>query len=400
MTQQALSGITVLDLSEYVNGAYCTKLLGAFGADVIKIERTSGGDPARRVGPFLRDEPNPETSALFLYLNTNKKSITLDIKTTAGRKIFRRLATRADVLVEGFRPGTMAELGLDYAALKEINPGLVMASITDFGQSGPYRYYKGGRLVINALSGYMFVNGEPGREPLAAGGEQPAYQGGLHGYTGIMASLIHRENTGKGQYVDVSQMECMSSLHQFVVNRYEYSGNIQQRVGNRYAHSHPASIYPCKDGHVSVNTPSLQFLEPMLTLMELEHMLEDPRFETPFHCLANADAFDEMVLPWFKERTRKEIIDAFQEWRVPAACVNTVDDLLNDDQYRARDFWVDIDHPEAGVHPYATAPHKMSETPIQAKRAPLLGEHNEEVYCGMLGMGKEELVRMRGLGVI
>lgn len=400
MPEQALSGITVLDLSEYVAGAYCTKLLGAFGAEVIKIEKADGGDPARRVGPFLNDDPNPETSALFLYLNTNKKSITLDISSLTGAEIFKRLVTDADVLVEGFRPGAMTEMGLDYASLKEINPRLVMASITGFGQSGPYRYYKGGRLVLDALSGYMFVNGEPGREPLAASGEQPAYQGGLHGYTGIMSALIHRENTGRGQYIDISQMECMSSLHQFVVNRYEYSGNIQQRVGNRYAHSHPATIYPCKDGYISVNTPSLQFLEPMLTLMELEYMLEDPRFETPFHCLANADAFDEMVIPWFKERTRKEIIEAYQEWRVPAAYVNTVEDLLDDDQYKARDFWIDIDHPEAGTLPYAAAPYKMSETPTQQERAPLLGEHNEEIYCGVLGMGKEELVRLRALDII
>jgi len=275
-----------------------------------------------------------------------------------------------------------------------------MASITDFGQSGPYRNYKGGRLVLNALSGYMFVNGEPGREPLAAGGEQPAYQGGLHGYTGILAALYHREDTGKGQYIDVSQMECMASIHQFVTNRYAYSGNIQQRVGNRYAHSHPASIYPCKDGYVSVNTPSLQFLEPMLILMELEHMLEDSRFATPFHCMANADAFDEYVMPWFKERTRKEVIGLFQEWRVPAACVNDVEDLLKDEQYEARGFWTDLDHPEAGHLPYAGSPYTLSETPTQHSRAPLLGEHNEAAYCGMLGMEKADLVRLREAGII
>jgi len=400
MTEQALAGITVLDLSEYVAGAYCTKLLGTFGAEVTKIENTNGGDPARRVGPFRNDDPHPETGALFLYLNTNKKSITLDLKTSTGAEILRSLVARTDVLVEGFRPGVMAGMGLGYSSLREANPRLVMASITDFGQSGPYRYYKGGRLVLNALSGYMFVNGEPGREPLAAAGEQPAYMGGLHGYTGIMAALIHRESTGRGQYIDVSQMECMSSIHQFVVNRYAYSGHIQQRVGNRYAHSHPASIYPCKDGYISVNTPSLQFLEPMLTLMELEHMLEDPRFLTPFHCLTNADAFDEMVIPWFQERTRKEILEVFQEWRVPAAVVNDVEDLLDDDHYKARGFWAEIDHPVAGVLPYAATPFRMSETPAKTKRAPLLGEHNGEVYCGVLGMEKAELVRLRGTGVI
>ncbi len=155
MTTQALSGIKVLDLSEYVSGAYCTKLMGAFGADVIKIERPDGGDPARRVGPFLNDDPDPECSALFLYLNTNKKGITLDLNSTAGAKIFKDLVAKTDVLVENSRPGTMEGFGLSYAVLEKINPGLVMASITDFGQSGPYRDYKGGKLVLNAVSGYM-----------------------------------------------------------------------------------------------------------------------------------------------------------------------------------------------------------------------------------------------------
>jgi crotonobetainyl-CoA:carnitine CoA-transferase CaiB-like acyl-CoA transferase len=396
----ALKGVRVLDLSEYVSGAYCAKLLGAFGADVIKIEKPDHGDPARSVGPFLNDQPHPERSALFLYLNTNKKGITLNLGDQAGAKILNELIKDADVLVENFQPGFLSSLGLGYDDLENINPRLVMVSITDFGQTGPYRDYKGDRLVGNALSGYMYINGEPDQEPLAGGGEQPAYQGGVHGYIGVMAALLARETTGSGQYIDISQMECLASLHQFNVNRYEYSKMVQKRVGNRYAYSHPITIYPCKDGEVSICPANEDQAERMLLLMEMSHLLEDPRFETGFHRLANADAFDELVKPWFLERGRKEIVESCQDFRVPASYVNTVEDLLNDEQFVARDYWIEIDHPEAGMLPYASCPFKMSETPAQPERAPLLGEHNEEIFCTKLGMSREDLVRLRQGGVI
>ncbi|MBW2085685.1 MAG: CoA transferase [Deltaproteobacteria bacterium] len=299
MTIQALEGIKVLDLSQYISGSYCAKLLGALGAEVIKVEKPGPGDKARSIGPFLDDNPHLERSAFFLYLNTNKKSITLDLETKAGVDILKDLVKEVDVLVENFKPSVMASLGLGYETLDKINRGLVMVSITDFGQTGPYRDYKGGRLVGNALSGYMYINGDPGREPLAGGGEQPAYQGGLHAFTGVMAALFAREASGQGQHIDVSIMECMASIHQFTVNRYVYSGWVQKRVGNRYMYSHPITIYPCKDGYVSICPSADDQAERLLLLMEMPHLLEDPRFQTGFHRLAHAEEFDELVKPWF-----------------------------------------------------------------------------------------------------
>jgi CoA:oxalate CoA-transferase len=397
---RALTGIKVLDLSEYISGAYCAKLLGAFGAEVVKIEKPDHGDPARSVGPFLNDQPHAERSALFLYLNTNKKGITLNLGDQAGARILKDLVKDSDVLVENFRPGLLPSLGLGYEDLEHINPRIVMVSITDFGQTGPYRGYKGGRLVGNALSGYLYINGDPEREPLAGGGEQPAYQGGVHGYVGVMAALLAREITGNGQHIDISIMECLASLHQFTVNRYEYSKKIQKRIGNRYQYSHPITIYPCKDGYVSICPSADEQNERMLIMMGMGHLLEDPRFETGFHRLVNADEFDELVKPWFLERGRKEIVESCQEFRVPASYVNTVEDLLDDQQYKARGFWAEIDHPEAGSLPYVSAPFKMSETPAYPERAPLLGEHNEEIFCKRLGMAREDLVRLRQAGVI
>ena len=294
----------------------------------------------------------------------------------------------------------MPGLGLGYESLEKTNPGLVMVSITDFGQTGPYRDYKVGRLVGYALSGYMYINGDPDREPLAGGGEQPAYQGGLHAYAGVMAALISRETTGQGQYLDVSIMECMASIHQFTINRYVYSGKIQNRVGNRYMYSHPITIYPCKDGYVSIAPSMDDQAERLLLLMEMPHLLEDPRFETGFHRLAHAEEFDELVRPWFLERSKEEIVTLCQEWRVPAAYVNNVADLLEDEQYKARGYWVELDHPEAGRRPYAGPPFKMSETPAEYERAPLLGEHNEEIYLGRLGLSRGDLEKLKENGVV
>ncbi|MBW1710023.1 MAG: CoA transferase [Deltaproteobacteria bacterium] len=397
---QALEGIKVLDLSQLVSGSYCAKLLGALGAEIIKIETPARGDQARNAGPFLEDTPHPERSALFLYLNTNKKGITLNLETEAGVNIFKVLLKDADVLIENFKPGYMPGLGLGYETLEKINSSLVMVSVTDFGQTGPYKDYKGGRLVANALSGYMYINGNPEREPLAGGGEQPAYQGGLHAYAGIMAALISRETTGQGQYIDVSIMECMASIHQFTINRYVYSGKIQNRIGNRYMYSHPTTIYPCKDGYVSISPSMDEQAERMLLLMEMPHLLEDPRFETGFHRLAHAEEFDELVKPWFLERSKEEIVKLCQEWRVPAAYVNNVADLLDDEQYKARHYWVMLDHPETGMRPYAGPPFKMSETPTEYERAPLLGEHNDEIYLGRLGLSRDELEKLRENGVV
>jgi CoA:oxalate CoA-transferase len=400
MSQKALEGIRVLDLSRQVSGPYCTKMLASFGAEVIKVEKPGQGDISRHIGPFLNDQPHPETSALFLYLNTGKKSITLNLEKPAGVDLLKDLIAEADVLVENFRPGSLSHLGLNHKIIESINPGLIMASISDFGQTGPYRDFKGGRLIGNALSGYLYVNGDPDQEPLAGSGEQPAYQGGLHAYTGIMAALIARQMTGKGQFIDISIMECMASLHQFTVNRYVYSGKIQKRTGNRYLWSHPITIYACRDGYVSISASTDDQTEMLLSLMEMPHILEDPRFNTGFNRLAYADEFDELVTPWFLQRTKKEIVELCQEWRVPAAPVNNVSDLLEEEQYKTRSFWMELDHPLAGKHPYAGSPFKMSETPADYNRAPLLGEHNEEIYLNRLGLSRTEMDKLKGDGVI
>ena len=400
MVEQALEGVKVLDLSEYISGPYCTKMLAAFGAEVIKVEKPGEGDSSRRMGPFFEDKPHPEGSALFLYLNTSKKSITLNLEIPTGLKLLKELIKSTDVLVENFEPRVMPGLGLDYGTLERINPGLVMTSISGFGQSGPYRDYKATSIVNYALSGHLYINGEPDREPLQGPGPQPEYQGGLHGFLGTMMALYCREETGLGQWVDISNLECMAGFHQFTVTRYTYGVEIKERTGNRYESDHPITIYPCKDGYIALSASSRPQQELLYSLIGMPELIEDPRFQTVQDRIANADAFDNLILPWLKERTKDELFHTCSEWRVPCAPVSGPEELLNDPHYQARGFWVEVDHPETGKLTYPGAPFKMSETPWQVGRAPLLGEHNEEIYCQRLGYSKQDMVVLRETGVI
>jgi len=400
VAQTALDGIKVLDLGECISGPYCARMLAAFGAEVIKVEKPGEGDPARRMGPFPQDVFHPERSGTFLYLNASKKSITLNLKTATGRGILKELASAADVLVENSPPGVMANLGLDYATLDSVNPRLVMASITGYGQSGPYRDYRMSSMVGYALSGHQYINGEPDREPLQGPGPQPEYQGGLHAFFGALAALYSREDTGRGQQVDVSIMECMTGFHQFTIVRYTYSGLIKARTGNRYESTYPVTIYPCKDGYVALSASSPQQQELLYALVGMPELGEDPRFISPLDRIANAEAYDALLMPWFRERTREELFHTCSQWRVPCAPVTHPGELLDDPHFRERAFFVEVDHPEAGRLPYPGAPFRMSETPWRTGRAPLLGEHNEEVYCQRLGYSREDLVRLRERGVL
>ena len=400
MTEQALDGVKVLDLGERISGPYCAKMLAAFGAEVIKIERPGEGDGARRLGPFPQDRPHPERSAAFLYLNMGKKGITLDFRTATGLKILKDLIKTADVLVENFEPGVMSDLGLDYATLETLNPRLVMTSITGYGQSGPYRDYRMTSIAGYALSGHQYINGEPDREPLQGPGPQPEYQGGLHGFFGTLAALYSREDTNRGQQVDVSIMECMTGFHQFTIIRYTYGGEIKPRSGNRYESTYPVTIYPCKDGYVALSASSPLQQELLYSLVGKPELMEDPRFISPLDRFANADALDALLMPWFQERTREELFHTCEQWRVPCAPVTSPDELLDDPHFKEREFWVEVNHPEAGNLTYPGAPFRMSATPWKKGRAPLLGEHNEEIYCQRLGYKREDLVRLREAGVV
>ena len=398
MSKETLGNIRVLDLSQCISGPYCTRLLAGWGAEVIKVEKPGEGDGARSVGPFPQDEPHPERSALFLYLNTNKKSITLDHESTTGAAIIKRLVKDVDVLIENIAPGVMGNLGLDYASLQELNPALVMTSISSFGQTGPYRDYKATSVVNYAMGGQMYVCGQPDREPLNTAVSLGEYIGGLYGFVGTMMALYHRMNSGVGQYVDVSIMECMAGSHQFTLTWPAYSGVLLERPGWPGSRA-PLSFYACKDGYVNLR---VQGIDPSLLahMFDMPELADDPRFQTLEARTENIEALRAIMTEKLAKLNKKDIFRIAGEWRALCGYVATPEDLLSDPQYLSRGFWATIDHPCVGKLPYPGAPVRMTETGWQTERAPLLGEHNEEIYCQRLGFSKRDLVQLRTAGVI
>ena len=396
ITKQALAGVKVLDLSHCIAGPYCTKLLAGFGADVLKIEKPAEGDPARHMGPFLDDQPGPERSGLFLYLNSNKKSITLNLKTKAGVKIFKELAKGADVVVESCRPGVMERLGLDYQSLEKMNPRLVMTSVSDFGQTGPYRDYKSSHLIAWGMSGGRYNDGEPGKRPVVTGGWLSEYIAGVFGAAGTATALFQRNKTGSGQHVDISLLESMMLMPIYPAVHYSYSNAIHTGGGKARV-----GISPCKDGYIGLMIYQLMHWQMMCAFFGMPELAEDPKFQTVKDVIEHLDEARAIMAPLVKDREKMELFQSGNEWRIPFALVPTTQEVLDSPQHQARGFFEEVDHPVMGKVTMPGAPFKMDKTPWQLKSpAPFLGEHNEEIYCRLLGYSKEDLVRLTGQGVI
>lgn len=399
MKERALEGVRVLDLSEGIAGPYCTRLLGGFGADVVKVEKPGEGDRSRKVGPFPQDIPHPEKSALFLHLNINKKGVTLNLESAAGRRILLRLVERADILVESFEPGLMLDWKLDYASLEKINPGLVMTSVTPFGQTGPYRNYRWSSAVLDALGGHTYMQGDPKREPLRYPDGIAEFTAGMFASVASMGALFGSGESGQGQYIDISILDCLPGLDAFRTVRWTHLGVVQERRGGRYA-QWPGKVYRCRDGYVGLcGVGPTGTLFPMFSVMGIPELL-DPKYDDFAKRELYAEELDAIIQPWLMEHDRYEIFNALQGVRVQAGVCNSAEDLLKDPGHRAREFWVEIEHPEAGKLTYPGEPVRMSETAWRANRAPLLGEHNEKIYQGEMGYSSQELAQLTENGVI
>jgi crotonobetainyl-CoA:carnitine CoA-transferase CaiB-like acyl-CoA transferase len=397
MPDQALAGLLVLDLSEHISGPYCTKLLADYGAEVIKIEKPGLGDVSRSMGPFADDHPDPEKSGLFLFLNGNKKGVTLNLENREGAALFKRLIQKADILVENFRPGVMASLGLAYEALAEVNPSLILTSISYFGQDGPYRDYQGSDIVAQAMGGLMQLTGESEHEPLKLPGSQAEFQAGLNAAVATLVAVYFRDQTGEGQWVDVSVQEAVASILEAAVATYSYSGLVRNRMGSRHPLQCPSRVMPCKDGWILVQAGANW--DHFATFLGAPELME-PRLASMLR-YHYADEVEGLIQPRLMTHEAKELFSSGQQWRIPFAMVLGIDELMPDPQYRARGFFQEIDHPVAGRLHYPGAPFRMSQTPWRMVRpAPLLGEHNEEIYMGTLVFTKEDLALLRGKGVI
>lgn len=404
MPNQALAGLKVVEWGNFVSAPYCAKLMADYGAEVIKIEEPLVGDEARHHGPFLHDVPHPERSGLFLYLNTNKLGITLNVKSATGKDIFKRLIKDADILVENNPPKVVEELGLDYATLSQINPRLVMTSITAYGQTGPYRDYKAYDLNCSAAGGLNCGIGHPGRAPLVLPLSQCDYQGALGGACASLLAIVARDVTGRGQHADVSETEVAATLQVGTyVPQYIFYGVVGVRTGHRGGLGrYPTGILPCKDGYVCITAPRVDQWIRFTELMGSPEWTKNPRYRDRRAMQEEyPDEADALLAPWLMSHTKADIFDSGQAMRIPLTPVNTIAEVVNDSQLNTRGFFVEFDRAEVGTLKYPGAPYKMSKTPWQIERpAPLLGEHNEEIYCGRLGYTGEELARLRRAGVI
>jgi len=402
MMQKTLGHIKVLELCSLVSGPYCTKLLADLGAEVIKIEHPDAGDSSRHLSPFLNDIPHPEQSGLFMYLNTNKLGITLDITTMHGRKIFLDLVKQVDVFVEDKPPCFMEGLGVQYDRLKEINPRLVMTSITPFGQTGPYRDYKAYQL--NSFhaggEGYMLPieSTFPQREPLQGGGLCGDCNCGLSAALATLAAVYNVNRTGQGQHIDVSKQEVLTTLVGLEVAMYTYTGVIRNR------HPRPALMalpIQCEDGHIMISAFVDRDWRTFSEFMGNTYWLEDAKFADMTSRWQNAEEVNEEVEKWAVHHKKDDLFHYLQNNSVSCSPVNNSEDIVRSAQISNRNFFIEIDHPRTGKRKYPGVPYKLSDTPVNSgNAAPTFGQHNQLIYCEQLGYDPEDLVLFKQNGVI
>lgn len=402
-TRGALAGIRVIDFGQMVSGPYCAKLFSDYGADVIKVEPPEG-DAARRAGPFPNDQSHPEKSGLFFINNTNKRGLTCNVASGEGRELLLRLLQHADVLIENNLPQQMRRWQLDYATLEAINPSLVVISITPFGQTGPYSSWNGYDLNAYHLSGASSrYCGRPGEAPLEHGTFAADYFGAVTAAAWGLAAVYGRQEAGGGQQVDVSCAEAIAAT--FVggqnIGGCAQEGRFDKRTGVGMPLGAPATILPCQDGHVWMLA-----LEPG-QWNGLRKVMGDPEwaslemFQDMYSRAQNADVIYSFIMEWTLAHGKMEIMEKCQAAGCPVTAVFTIAEAAEQPHLKARDYFVDMEHPELGRLKNLGAPFKLPACPGgPTTPAPLLGQHNSEVYGDLLGLGAEELLQLKRRGVL
>ena len=401
MTYSLLSDLRVLEIGSMLSAPYCGKLLADAGAAVVKLEPPAVGDAARRYGPWPDEIPNPERSGLFLYLNSNKLGITANLETPTGRSILRRLAAESDVVVHNVPPSDMDRVGLDYDALAADNPALVMASISPYGLSGPWRDYRAYDINLAAAGGINEGLGEPDREPLTFGTPEVGYFAGMAAASSIVMAVLGRERHG-GQHIDIAEAETMAGLY----NGPEALMAVYQwRVTRRTGHHaldfpYPNCILRCKDGHIFVGSPEGRQWRRLLEIMGMPEWSQEDRLRnrTAMNNLY-ADEVDGYVEAWLADYTKAELLEIALEHRIPLAPVRTYEEVRNDPSLA--DLFVEIDRADTGSVAYPGAPYRLANADTAPPTpAPTLGQHNREILCGRLGFSADELVKLYQTGII
>ncbi len=393
----ALEGTVVLDLARYVAGPYCAQMLADFGADVIKIERPELGDPMRGVGAAAGDD-----RLYMLMYNRNKRSLSLNLRHDRGREILARLIGQADVLVENFRPGTMEAMGFGWERVSELNPRLVMARISGFGQDGPWAKRPAFDSIAQAEGGLMHLTGQPDGPPTMMGAVMIDYATGTNAALGVMAALHAREKTGRGQVVDVPLLDTAMSFLMTAVAEYQQDGTVMGRMGNRDRYSAPTNTYRTRDGgHLHLMSGGQKHFEALVQILGEEQILDNPAFATPVNRLANVELVDETVAGWFARHDKDWLYEQLVAAEIPCANLATVADVFENPQVGYREQIVDITHPNLGTVKMQGNPIRMQDTPV-ANGGPVatLGQHTEEVLSHFLGYGAEDFKTLRRDGVI
>ena len=407
MASTVFGKFRVIDMARGIAGLFATKLFADYGADVIKVE-SPGGDPSRQMGPFAGGDPHPEKSLLFLYLNGNKRGVTLDIESDAARNLLLDLVAKADVLMEDFASGYLDSLDLGYRQLEQINPKLVVTSITPFGQTGPYRDYKGNDLVYYAMGGMMYTSGAYDREPLKHGHPQSLYLGGIVAAYTTSAALFARRALGEGQHVDLSLSEVMAADHYQPVVRYASSGGVTRRAPKSDTGQEKGTgflgIVPAKDGYVraSISPPNrLYSRSAPPPWREYAELLGHPEIGDSLVEASSDEEIDEILLPLIKEMPKMEYYHRLMTNEWLAAAAQTPEDLANCPQLEERQYFTELEHPVIGRVKFPGEIVRLPNSPWSIRfPAPMLGQHNKAVFCGELGRSEDEIDRLRQVGAI
>ena len=396
----ALAGLRVVELGSLVAVPYCGKLLASLGADVVKVEPPKTGDPSRRRGPFPGDDPHPERSGSFLYLNTGKRGVTLDVDDPQGRKMLRQLASQADIVIHDSPPSLAASRGLERESLAELNAALIVAAITPFGSSGPSAEYTAHDVNVfhaggegNLLPNGLALDTFPDRAPIAAGGMMASYQGGLTAAVGVLGAVVAQWGNGTGQSLDSSMQEAQLAIGYLPVQRLEAEGFVETRFSRFFR---MGGVLPAADGYVELLTLEPRQWEGLARLLGDPEWASADKFRDP---ATHGAAINENLRQWTVQHTREWLYREGQTHGVPIAPYLTPAEVYSSPQQREREFFVELDHPEAGSYDYAGLPLRMSETPPALRRAPLLAEHNADLF-GALGYSPEYLIVLARAGVI
>lgn len=405
---KALGHIRVLDLSRVLAGPWCAQNLADLGADVIKIERPGAGDDTRAWGPpYAKDAQGQDTleAAYYLSANRGKRSVTVDIASSAGQALLRELVLQCDVVLENFKVGHLKRYGLDYDALKAIKPDLVYCSITGFGQDGPYAHRAGYDFLIQGMGGLMSVTGE--RDDLPGGGPQKAgvaltdLMTGMYATVAVLAALTHRDRTGQGQHIDMALLDTQVAMLANVGSNYLNSGKPPRRWGNAHANIVPYQTFACADGHLIVATGNDGQYQKFVEAGGRPELGSDPRFATNPLRVQNRDLLVPLLAEMVKLKGRDEWIALLEEKGVPCGPINDVGEVFANEQVQARAMAIDLPHPSAGQVRLVRNPIRMSATPATSSMAPpLLGQHTGEVLREVLGRSEDEIAALRDQGVV